>query len=613
MGELDNPIDDAFNYGITLLAAHNSLETTNETEKLNSLQSCALLLGGSQKASYEVNQLLNKIKDNSPSAVRISDDNNSLYDFFDMNCDVKSLSEIRDSTKGLESGSDVKRVLNYINESLSHTANTRRQNISIRDFLKNDSHINFNLIEKAADTILREKTTKIAERAVALNEAGIDINSIDLLSEDVKKMLSESLQTEKERVIDINTFTPYSRTLDQSATINKEIKRNIKSAIKMSDDLEFTRARIENDLLRAYTLGESSKEDINAIITDWIDLRILDLKSKPEFKRLNDSEFKNIMIEGLKENVVEEIGLTKFTDNARSYNQLFPVNERNLHGYANDIANKNNLNHIMKNAVGYDRIIERLQAPENSSELAHENLAEKLLGEYYIDKRKDYKASKEMLEVLNQNYNSHAFYDQNKRIGGDLNKQMGKFATNSHSKDGFSDFDGLAKRSRQNVELFPEDMHKLIDLGNSTNLAIQGDTQGIAESLLRASEEGKNWPDRFSKFDKRRTPKEWVEEKLENILNELFSARERIEKNVEVHSGIGGSKGKKMVLDRIMTRNELKAFDKELIKNLNKDEMIMRLLYELDKEYAEMNQLRSDSKFKEQSELNRNIQENKYP
>ena len=426
-------------------------------------------------------------------------------------------------------------------------------------------------------------------------------------------MLSESLQSEQERVIDKNTLTPYNKTIDEITVVDNQVKKNIKSAITMSDDLEFTRARIENDLIRAYTFGDSSKEEINKIITDWIDLRILDLKSKPEFKKLSDSEFKNIMIESFKENVVEEIGLTKFTDNARSYDELIPVDKRNLHGYKNDIANKNNLNHIMENAVGYDRILERLQAPENSAELAHENLAEKLLAEYYIDKRKDYKVSKELLEVLNKNFTPSAIYDQNKRIGEDLNKEMGKFATSYYSKNGLSDFDGLANRKRDKVEFFPEDLSKLIDLGNATNLAIQGETQGIAENLLRASEKGEQWPERFSKFDKRRTPKEWVEEKLYQILNGLFSARERIEKNVEVNSGIGGSKGETIILDRIMTRNELKAFDKELVTKLNKKEMIMRLLHELDREYAEMNQIRIESKLKRQSDINKNIQENKYP
>ena len=145
-----------------------------------------MLLGGSKEASYEVNQLLKLIKNDSQSKIKTFESENFLQDFLDMNCDVKSLSKIRDSTKELDSGANVKRILKYINESLSHTADARRQNISIKEFLKNDSQVNFTFIEKAADTLLRDKATKIAERAVALKEADININSIDLLSEDVK-------------------------------------------------------------------------------------------------------------------------------------------------------------------------------------------------------------------------------------------------------------------------------------------------------------------------------------------------------------------------------------------------------------------------------------------
>lgn len=189
----------------------------------------------------------------------------------------------------------------------------------------------------------------------------------------------------------------------------------------------------------------------------------------------------------------------------------------------------------------------------------------------------------------------------------------GKHAGVPYIKDGLNQYNLLADARCENVEMEPEDIHHLIDLGNSTNYAIHGETHGVAESLLKYTREKKAWTERLPKYDIKRTPKEWVEEKISEVLHQLFSAREKIEKNVSVPSDSLDKQPLVRTMERAMSRNELKSFDKDLAQHLNKETMIMRLLYELDKEYAELMQKRSKGKLDKQEALDKEIQSKKHP
>lgn len=55
-----------------------------------------------------------------------------------------------------------------------------------------------------------------------------------------------------------------------------------------------------------------------------------------------------------------------------------------------------------ENAVGYDRLEERAQAKgaEGNYTTAHESVFEKLIGEYFLNKRGEYKESNKLLNQL---------------------------------------------------------------------------------------------------------------------------------------------------------------------------------------------------------------------
>lgn len=559
LGQLENPIEDAMKYSLTLLMAYNCLTNSSQLTANESLEGCLKLLGSTKDAGFEVNELIRTIQDQKfLTTLQKENGSKALSEHLETKCDVESLIKLNRELKGSPSYSSIKPILGYIDSTLSHTANIRRKNMSIGEFLSKDSNIDMSLLSKTADTILREKTTEVAKRLVHFSESDIVIQASEVLSPDIKEQLVDALAKEKERVIDLHSLQPFTRDKDPELVLNHKIREAVTKTIKMSDDLEFTRTRIENEILRAFTRGQKDdNEKVQQLINRWVDIRVIDLKSKPTFNQLYNSEFKYELVNNFKENIAQELGLTNLSKTVMSFEEFEPYDPTQK-GFNNDIANsvmrqeKDYLMHdiglktdttdqhmIIQNSIGYDNLIERLQAPEKSYDLAHKNLAEKLLAEYYIDKRKDYRASKEMLEALDKEFHASKYIDQTKRIGEDLRGVKLSMPT-SHDQ-GLSAWDALNNSTREDVILRGEDQMTLIKLGNATHLAIHGPTHGVAESLAKYTTEEIKWPERLPKFDVRRKPKEWIEEKLSSVLNSLFSARESIERNMPLNDSFYGN------------------------------------------------------------------------
>ena len=602
-GPLENPIVDAVKYGIFISVSHEFINSDNPSD-LKTIESCINLLGNNKEVKYEADQLIKSVHKEliSKNSQNLKSDDalnktteeseTILSDYLERNWDVQTLGKIKESWKGLSSSKDINVLIDYINSTLQHTSDSRRKNITIKEFLNRDSNINIEFVNNVADCILKEQTQSLADKMVLYKEAGLNINEVNLLSEDVKKLLQESIEERKTRVIDKVTLQPYYKLKDKDTQINEKIKQDIRNATTMSDDLEYTRAKFENDILEIMLFQTNPKEQINEKVKEWIKLRIIDLKTKPEYKLLYDSEFKTQMIDKFKQEIISELGLNNSRLKEVAFEDIVPVVESDKGAYKNDVANKNNLNYIMNDALGYDNLIERLQDPENSSDLAQSNYFEKLLAEYYLDKRKDYKASKDMLDTLNSIFNVGNLYDQNWRIGEDLDKECGQ-RTNPYNYNGLNGFTFLSVLGKEKPTLLPEDVAKLIELGDSTNVAMFDEVQGVAENLAKYNTKDNTWPNKLSKYDIRRTPKQWVEEKVSEVIKKIFSAREKVEQN--------------------LTRSELKAYDKEIGHHFNKDIMIMRLLDELDLEYADLSQRKIQHKMKNQSKIDQEIQEKKAP
>lgn len=88
-------------------------------------------------------------------------------------------------------------------------------------------------------------------------------------------------------------------------------------------------------------------------------------------------------------------------------------------------------------------------------------------------------------------------------------------------------------------------------------------------------------------FDVRKPAKEYVEDKLEHLLNEVFEVRRKVEKT--------------------LSRNELLAYDKVLASHLTKETLLPRLKEALQKDRNSLQQLKQAVEMKKEGAENENI------
>jgi hypothetical protein len=104
----------------------------------------------------------------------------------------------------------------------------------------------------------------------------------------------------------------------------------------------------------------------------------------------------------------------------------------------------------------------------------------------------------------------------------------------------------------------PTNFTDMMDLDIATAKALEKGKNGLAPFLKGHDlEMDLSIPEYLPMFDVRRPPAEYVDHKLRSILDDVFEIRKRLEKT--------------------LTRNELYAYDKELIKHLTAKDLLARI------------------------------------
>jgi hypothetical protein len=108
--------------------------------------------------------------------------------------------------------------------------------------------------------------------------------------------------------------------------------------------------------------------------------------------------------------------------------------------------------------------------------------------------------------------------------------------------------------------IMPQDFTALMDLDIATQRALQDGKNGMNEALrinFDEHQEAVVIPEHFNMFDVRKPAQKYVEDKLGDLLDQVFDVRRKVEKT--------------------LTRNELLAYDRTLAGHLTKDTLLPRL------------------------------------
>jgi len=123
---------------------------------------------------------------------------------------------------------------------------------------------------------------------------------------------------------------------------------------------------------------------------------------------------------------------------------------------------------------------------------------------------------------------------------------------------------------------FPEfneqDITSIIELDNATAQSQHGELSAVPD-WLKIKDDDKELFDELlnspSNLNLKKSPKEWLEDQIESIVTDFFMARKEVEVN--------------------LTRDELIAFDKDMIKEFSKEKLFKKLRQNLSNERKMIN------------------------
>lgn len=116
------------------------------------------------------------------------------------------------------------------------------------------------------------------------------------------------------------------------------------------------------------------------------------------------------------------------------------------------------------------------------------------------------------------------------------------------------------------------DFNEMLELDIAASQALQNNKNGLSVNLRRDLPEAmRHVPEYFDKLDVRKPPAKVVDDKLTEVISEVFEIRQKLEKT--------------------FSRNELLAYDRILAKHLTQETLIPKLELEIHKDFNQMTQI----------------------
>ena len=128
-------------------------------------------------------------------------------------------------------------------------------------------------------------------------------------------------------------------------------------------------------------------------------LRMREATSHKTFQKHLQSENASTLLKLLREQVVDELGLGKANKGSDLMYENITSDFNVMQFY--DIEHSYNAQHFNnQNAIGFDHVEQRAQSDtaEGNYSAAHESVFDKLLAEYYLNKRGQYKQANKLVD-----------------------------------------------------------------------------------------------------------------------------------------------------------------------------------------------------------------------
>lgn len=147
--------------------------------------------------------------------------------------------------------------------------------------------------------------------------------------------------------------------------------------------------------MAAYSHYEFDQDKVQSLIQRYTDLRLRDSLLSDSFSSRIRSNNGHIYLKMLRENIAEELKLTEGSQVSDLAFDKIKLDE-NLRIDANGKYSLQHLNNT--EAMGYDNLEQRAAQPELNRDLAHPTVFDKMIADYFLQKRGQYVATNELID-----------------------------------------------------------------------------------------------------------------------------------------------------------------------------------------------------------------------
>ena len=329
-----------------------------------------------------------------------------LSEFGDARLDVVSLAELSKVVKHKsvgEAGAQMEAVLNHLDEQLKQVSHTRRSQLTLGEYLSEHSGLNSSSLREYSRS-LHEAQKQAATEAIitgtVAHPAGPLGTEADIDQSLVAAALGSQEQHRNPQYFDAEGV--HSNDASEANKLQEMVYAEAMKAAEFSPDMQHLRNQFENELLKEYTQPRLHQTRIEQLIGDYMNIRLKECMVRPAFAKGLKSAHASVYMRILRENIIDELKLAESPkkDEFTFDKSVFGSFEKNMHYELESMYNLNELNN--EQAIGYHNLEARAADVANNRDLAHESVFDKMMADYFLDKRGEYKKGNKLLKDLEE-------------------------------------------------------------------------------------------------------------------------------------------------------------------------------------------------------------------
>lgn len=260
------------------------------------------------------------------------------------------------------------------------------------------------------------------------------------------------------------------------------------------------------------------------LIEEYMNARIKDLMVKPAFAKALKTPNGHIYLKVLRERVLSELNFTdgvnpdEFDYSKTEEGNMMDHSDGKLY-HIQSLYNLNDLSN--EKAIGFNSLEERAANISKNGDIAHENVFDKLLADFFLQKRSDIKKGNTLVKQLEETLGALGKRSEGEELQGEVGDHTLGFQYHAESVDK----DDLPRLQHYK---FTDLMHLDMTLNNhlhNKKSALSVDAKEIPDELVTI-------PTYYDFWDVRMPADIYVQNKFDEVLGEVFEGRRKLEKHL---------------------------------------------------------------------------------